>query len=251
MAFSGGVDSTLLLAAAKEVLGDRVICVTAVSSVVSRREKDNAVRLAGRLGVKQIICHPAVMKNSDFLKNTKDRCRICKQIIFSEIKHISKDHGIRDIAHGVNTDDFSDYRPGIEAAEEMGIHAPLVEAGIDKAMIRSLSKDMSLPNWDKPAMACLASRIPFHTPIQDSILQMIEKAEDVLDSAGFHSCRVRYHNDVARIEINQEDFEKIMDREIRNYISEKLKSLGFAYVSIDLEGYVQGSLNTSVLKPPV
>jgi uncharacterized protein len=250
VAFSGGVDSTLLLAAAKEVLGDRVIAVTAVSSVVSRKEKDNAASLANRLGVTQILCYPAIMDNGEFLKNTKDRCRICKQIIFSEIKRISEERGIKTIAHGVNTDDFHDYRPGIRAAEDMGIHAPLVEAGLDKETIRSLAKDMSLPNWDRPAMACLASRIPFHVPIRDSMIQMIERAESVLDSCGFHSCRVRYHGEVARIEIDREDFDKIMDRKTRDYIAGELKSLGFAYVAIDLQGYVPGSLNASALTPP-
>jgi len=145
----------------------------------------------------------------------------------------------------VNIDDFSDYRPGIKAAKEMGIHAPLAEAGFDKQMIRSLAKQMSLPNWDRPAMACLASRIPFHTPIHDRILRMIEKAEAVLLSSGFHSCRVRYHGDVARIEISKEEFGKIADLDTREYIAEQLKALGFLYVSIDLQGYVQGSLNLS------
>jgi len=250
VAFSGGVDSTLLLAAAKEVLGDSVIGVTAVSSIVSRKEKDNAAFLANRLGVKQILCYPAVMDNDEFLKNTNDRCRLCKQIIFSEIKRISEENGIRDIAHGVNTDDFNDYRPGIRAAEEMGIHAPLVEAGLDKETIRSLAKEMGLPNWDRPAMACLASRIPFNVPVHSSLLQMIEQSEAVLGSCGFHSCRVRYHGEIARIEIDQEDFDKIMDKKTRDYIVGELKSLGFTYVAIDLQGYVQGSLNVSAVPPP-
>jgi pyridinium-3,5-biscarboxylic acid mononucleotide sulfurtransferase len=250
VAFSGGVDSTLLLAAAKEVLKDRVMCVTAMSSLISEQEAKNAAAMAKQLGVNQIISHPAIMDNVEFLKNTRDRCRICKEIIFSDIQKISEKHDIKDIAHGVNIDDFSDYRPGIAAAKEMGIHAPLAEAGFDKQMIRSLAKEMSLSNWDRPAMACLASRIPFHTPIQVTLLRMIEKAEAVLLSSGFRSCRVRYHGEVARIEIAQEEFEKITNQDTRKYIAEQLKSIGFLYVAIDLQGYVQGSLNLSVERQP-
>jgi len=245
VAFSGGVDSTLLLAAAKEVLKDRIKCVTAISSVISEEEADNAAGIAKELDVEHILCYPPIMENHEFQENTRERCRICKQMIFSDIQKISEKFGIKDIAHGVNIDDFSDYRPGIKAAKEMGIHAPLAEAGFDKQMIRSLAKQMSLPNWDRPAMACLASRIPFHTPIHDRILRMIEKAEAVLLSSGFHSCRVRYHGDVARIEISKEEFGKIADQDTREYIAEQLKALGFLYVSIDLQGYVQGSLNLS------
>ncbi len=243
VAFSGGIDSTLLLAAAKEVLKDRMTCVTAISAVCSKWEADNAAALAKQLGVNHIISHSGIMADGEFLKNTKDRCRICKQIIFSDFRKISDKLGIKEIAHGVNIDDLNDYRPGIAAAKEMGIHAPLAEAGFDKQMIRTLAKQMSLPNWDKPAMACLATRIPFNTPINVNLLKMIEKAEAVLLASGFRICRVRHHGDVARVEIDQEEFEKIVDRDAREYITEQLKALGFLYVAIDLEGYVQGSLN--------
>lgn len=243
IAFSGGVDSTLLLAVAKEVLGDRVACVTAASAVHSERELKHASEIAAMLGVKRIVRKPDIMGSRRFLDNTEERCRICKQIMFADFRQAAVDIGIDEIAHGVNTDDLKDYRPGIAAATEMGIHAPLVDAGFDKQMVRALARHMQLPNWDKPAMACLATRIPFGTPVRSEILKKIQAAESVLLDSGFHTCRVRHHGDIARIEIDQDEFGRLAGPGLRERIASRLKALGYRYITVDIQGYVQGSLN--------
>jgi uncharacterized protein len=243
VAFSGGVDSTFLLAAAKEVLGDRLIAITAESPVHARRETREAAEIAESLGVRHIRVTSGELAVPDFIANPPHRCYICKQHVFGEVIRIAAEMGIRRVAHGVNLDDLGDFRPGLKAAEEMGVLTPLVEAGLNKADIRALSRRMQLPTWNKPSMACLASRIPYGRPITPEVLKMVEAAEDLLIGLGFGGCRVRYHGDVARIELAAADLRKVMSAPMRAKILEGLRAIGFKYIAVDLEGYVAGSLN--------
>lgn len=246
VAFSGGVDSTFLLAAAKEALGDRVTAVTADSPIHSRREIREALETAKALGVTHIVVPFAEMTDPGFIANPPDRCYTCKQLIFAEIIRIAASMGMERVAHGVNLDDLGDYRPGLKAAEEMGVVAPLADAGLTKADIRALSRRMELPTWNKPSMACLASRIPYGRPITPEVLKMVEAAEEILQGLGFSGCRVRHHGEVARIEMAAGDVNRAMRPAVRSQILKDLKDIGFAHVAVDLEGYVQGSLNRAL-----
>ena len=246
VAFSGGVDSTFLLAATQEALGDRVTAVTADSPIHSRREIREALETAKALGVKHIVVPFAEMTAPGFAANPPDRCYSCKQIIFSEIIRIAASMGVERVAHGVNLDDLGDYRPGLKAAEEMGVVAPLADAGLSKADIRVLSRRMGLATWNKPSMACLASRIPYGRPITPGVLKMVEAAEEILQGLGFSGCRVRHHGDVARIEMAARDVSRATRSAVRSQILKGLKDIGFTHVAVDLEGYVQGSLNRAL-----
>ena len=246
VAFSGGTDSTFLLASAQEVLQDRVLAVTAESPLHPRREKELAIALARKLGVQHILIEAQEMSLPAFRANPVDRCYICKRSLFEHLMQEAQALGITHIAHGANCDDLNDYRPGFKAAEEMGILAPLIEAHLSKAEIRRLSKAMGLETWDKPPMACLASRIPYHRPITPDALRRVEAAEMVLQDMGFNACRVRYHDDVARIEIAPEAFARLMEPGRREEIVAQLRRIGFRQIALDLEGYRQGSMNRGV-----
>ena len=243
VAFSGGVDSTFLLAAAREALGPRVVAATAVSDTYTRREKEEATVFTSALGIEHVLFQSHENAYPEFVSNSPHRCYYCKKALALELLEIAKAKGIAHIAHGANTDDLDDYRPGRKAAEEMGLLAPLVDAGLNKDEIRRLSKEMGLPTWDKPAMACLASRIPYGRPITAEKLLVIGEAEDFLAQSGFRQFRVRHHGSIARIEVEPRDFPLILDGELRERIVEKLKGLGFLHVALDLEGYVTGSMN--------
>jgi pyridinium-3,5-biscarboxylic acid mononucleotide sulfurtransferase len=246
VAFSGGVDSTFLLAASQEAIGDRVTAVTADSPIHSRREIREAIETAKALGVKHIVVPFAEMTVPGFAANPPDRCYTCKQLIFAEIIRMAGSMGVERVAHGVNLDDLGDYRPGLKAAEEMGVAAPLVEAGLNKADIRALSRRMGLPTWSKPSMACLASRIPYGRPITPEALKMVEAAEEILQGLGFSGCRVRHHGDVARIEMAARDVNRATRPAVRSQLLKGLQAIGFTHVAVDLEGYVQGSLNRAL-----
>ena len=243
VAFSGGVDSSFLLAVACQTVPGRVVAVTAESPVHPVREKEAAAEFVHRLGVEHLIVQSGEMKLRDFLVNSKDRCYICKRHMLAEIFSIASRIGIARVAHGANMDDFGDYRPGLKAAEEMGVAAPLVDAGMGKDDIRRFSREMNLNTWNKPSMACLASRIPYGTPITRSALNMVERAEDVILGLGFSTCRVRFHGRTARIEVDSRDMELLLKHEVRGKIVTQLKRIGFFHVAADLEGYVQGSMN--------
>jgi len=245
VAFSGGVDSTFLLQVANEVIEGNVVAVTARSSVHPERETEFTKKFAKSLGIKHIIIQSREMSRPDFVANTKDRCYVCKKLLAEDLLKLASEMGIKYVAHGANMDDMDDFRPGLKAAREMGIEAPLVDACMTKKDIRFLSKEMDLVTWDKPSMACLASRIPYGTPITDEALNKIDRAEQFVLSLGFISCRVRYHNEVARIEVSPGDFERLFDDKIRIAIISKFKDIGFLYISMDLEGYIQGSMNRS------
>jgi uncharacterized protein len=246
VAFSGGVDSAFLLAAARDVLGDGVTAITVDAPIHSRREVREAGEIARQLGVRHMVVALAEMTAPDFVANPPSRCYTCKKILFAEIARAAASCGVQRVAHGVNRDDLGDFRPGLRAAEEMGVVAPLVEAGLDKADIRALSRRMGLPTWNKPSMACLASRIPYGRPITRESLKMIEAAEEILQMLGFAGTRVRHHGDVARIELAARDVQKAMRRDTRSFISAKLKAIGFTHVSLDLDGYSSGSLNRAL-----
>jgi uncharacterized protein len=246
VAFSGGVDSSFLLAMAREALNADLIAVTAASPFHPERETRDARDFAATLGVEHLIIHLRIMLRTDVTANTKDRCYLCKKYLMEEILKIAGRRGILHVAHGANIDDLSDYRPGFVAAQEMGIKAPLVDAKLTKNDIRRLSKQINLLTWNKPAMACLASRIPYGTPITEKDLKMVDQAEQVLFGLGFIGCRVRKHGQVARIEVKTGDIERFIDQKTRSVITEKLRKIGFFHVAVDLEGYRQGSLNRAL-----
>lgn len=246
VAYSGGVDSTFLLKVAVGTLGKRnVLAVTARSETYPLSEYRDAKRFAKLLGARHITISTEELKIKNFKSNPVDRCYYCKDELFRKLKNIAKGLRFNFVADGANADDLKDVRYGMKAARELGVRSPLLEAGIGKGLIRKLSKEMGLATWDKPSFACLASRFPFKTKITKSALGKIDEAERFLRKLGFKQVRVRLHNDIARLEFYTDDFRKILDTALRNRITKKLKSLGFRYISLDLEGYRTGSMHTS------
>jgi pyridinium-3,5-biscarboxylic acid mononucleotide sulfurtransferase len=243
VAFSGGVDSAFLLAVAHEAIGDRVTAATADSITFPSRERQEAIEFAEMLGVKHIIFKSDEAAIPEFVANNANRCYFCKKSLSGELMKITADRGIEKIAFAANVDDLGDYRPGIEAAREMGIISPLIDAGLGKEEIRFLSKEMGLNTWDKPSMACLASRIPYGTSITVEMLRTVEAAEDFMFQLGFKQIRVRHHGPVARIEADIADLSRFFEDALRNQIVEKFKQLGFKHIALDLEGFISGSMN--------
>jgi uncharacterized protein len=248
VAFSGGVDSTFLLVMARKVIGLRVVAITAHSPLHPKRETAAAVSLAQSLGVRHILLPSSEMAMAEFTANPPDRCYICKKNVMGQVLEAAGRVGIGRVGHGVHQDDLSDYRPGLKAAVELGLAAPLLEAGLNQAGIRELSRRMKLPTWKKPSMACLASRIPYGNPITVQALGMVEAAEDFLRDSGLVHCRVRHHGAVARIEVARGGGARLLREPIRSRVLERLREIGFAHVAVDIEGYTTGSLNRSLLK---
>jgi uncharacterized protein len=251
VAFSGGVDSTFLLAVAREALGDKVLAVTAHSILYPQIEIEEAVAFAKSGGIEHVLLASEASHLPEFIANPPERCYFCKKYLFGQLKEIAAQRGIRSIAHAANMDDFEDFRPGWKAAVEMGAIAPLVDAGLTKEEIRFLSKEMGLGTWKKPSMACLASRVPYGEPITETKLRMIGEAEREIASHGFAQYRVRHHGPVARIELQASEMKRFMEPGIRDRVVARLKELGFLYVTLDLEGYVTGSMNRGVEMPKV
>ena len=243
VAFSGGVDSTFLLALAHQVLGERALAATASSATYPSREQEEAIEFTKKRGIKHLVFESDEVSLPGFSSNNPDRCYHCKKLLSRELRGIAKERGIRNIAIASNMDDLDDYRPGLKAAKEMGLIEPLVYARLTKEEIRFLSKEMGLPTWDKPAMACLASRIPYGEPITEEKLKMVEAAEAFLTENGFRQCRVRHHGFVARIEVANSRITKLMEKDLREKIVKKFKEIGFVHIALDLEGYITGSLN--------
>ena len=248
VAFSGGVDSTFLLKTAHEVLGDNALAVTAQSCFFPEREQNEAKIFCEKENIKHIFCKIDVLNIEPIAKNPANRCYLCKNEILNAIKQAVKPYNIKYIAEGTNSDDDVNERQGFQAVREHGIKSPLKEAELTKAEIRGLSKELGLPTWDKPAFACLASRIPYGEELTEKKLGMVEKAEQLLLNLGFAQFRVRIHGLIARIEILPEDFTKMIEPETAKKINEKLKQYGFAYVTLDLGGYRMGSMNEILTK---
>lgn len=246
VAFSGGVDSTFLLFSAYKVLGNRVLAVTARSVIHPPREAEEAAGFTGKYGLEHILFDSNELTIPEFAANTADRCYYCKKALCLKLNRIASERGIQAVAHGANWDDRGDYRPGMRAAEETGLIAPLAESGLTKDEIRYLSRSMGLEVWDKPSMACLASRIPYGRVITESNLKMVGQAEKVLADHDFRYFRVRHHDQIARIEVGGDEMERFDDPDLKRDIITRLKALGFLYVTLDLEGYVTGSLNRSL-----
>lgn len=243
VAFSGGVDSTLLLAAAKKCLGRRAVAFTAVSSIHPRGEKETAVELAHQLGVRHLLIETDELGDPAFRDNPVDRCYHCKKALFAEIRRQAERMGLGAVAHGANSDDVSDVRPGFRAARELGIEAPLIEAGMSKAEIRRLARQWGLPNWDRPAMACLATRIPYGTEIDPGALERIDRAETLIRRFGAVRCRVRHYGNMARIEVDERSITRLSAPQVRDKVVDGLRSLGYDHVCLDLEGYISGKMN--------
>ena len=248
IAFSGGVDSTLLLAVAKEVLGDKCIAITISSSLIPGAELKEAKAFCEKLGVKHFVLEVDELATPGFKENPPDRCYICKHGIFSKIIAKAQGEGVRYVCEGSNVDDEGDYRPGMRAIAELGVMSPLRTVRLTKDEIRALSRMYDLPTWKKPSYACLASRIPYGEIITREKLKMIEEAEQYLHELGFEQIRVRVHENLARLELTEEDFEKIYDKALRNQISAHLKKLGFSFVSVDLMPYKTGNMNSMLSK---
>ena len=246
--FSGGVDSSFLLACAHEVLGDQVIAVTGSDASVPAREIKEAEAFCQERGIRHIICPLNPFENEEYRHNAADRCYFCKRGIFTEIKKIAAANGIAYAAEGSNMDDLGDYRPGLKAVDELGVKSPLREAGLYKDEIRQISKAMGLPTWDKPAYACLASRFVYGEEITEEKLKMIDRAEQVLIDRGFLKERVRLHGNLARIEVPPEDIARLAADGLREEIYGEFKKIGFLFVTLDLKGYKTGSMNATLEK---
>jgi len=248
VAFSGGVDSTFLVKVAQDELGDRVLAAIASSPSYPKKETDGAVALAEEMNIRYKVILSKEMENPNYVSNPPDRCYYCKTELFSDFKRIAEEEGIPHVLDGSNHDDLGDYRPGLVACEELGVRSPLKEAGLGKEEIRALSNQMGLPTWDKPSMACLASRFPYETEINAASLNQVAQAEEYLRSLGFHQLRVRHHGQVARIEVEAQDVHKLAEPALRGKIVENIKALGYFYVTLDLAGYRSGSMNEPLVK---
>ena len=246
--FSGGVDSSLLLIVAHNVLGDKAIAITGADASIPERELNEAKMFCEERGIKQIICTVDPLKIEGFRKNSPDRCYFCKYGIFTEIKKLAEENGIKYAAEGSNMDDLGDYRPGLRAVEELSVKSPLREAGLTKSEIREISKAMGLPTWSKPAYACLASRFVYGEEITEEKLHMIDMAEQFLIEHGFYEERVRMHGNIARIEVPAKDIPRLASDEIREEVYKRFKEIGFLFVTLDMRGYKLGSMNETIKK---
>jgi uncharacterized protein len=246
VAFSGGVDSTFLLKVCVDVLGDKVLGVTARSETYPARELNEARKLAQQMGVRHIIITSEELDVPGFADNPPNRCFLCKHELFSKIKDIANDQGLQWVFDGSNADDQDDFRPGRMAARKLDVRSPMEEAGLTKADIRSLSRMLELPTWNKPAFACLSSRFPYHTQITRPALQQVEKAETVLWNLGMRQFRVRHHDTIARIELGEKEMQKFWEDKLSAKIVSQFKSIGYQYVTLDLQGYRTGSMNETL-----
>ncbi len=242
VAYSGGTDSTLLLKVAYDVLGrERVVALTAVSPSQPAVEREEACNLAREIGVRHVLIETHEMEDAHYIENTPERCYFCKRVILESLTRYAQREGFAVVVDGANADDLHDHRPGTRAAREWGVRSPLQEIGLSKSEIRTIARTLGLPNWDKPSAACLASRVPYGTPITVELLQRIEQAEAFLRQIGVRQLRVRHHGVLARIEVEPNDFLMIMDH--RTEIIQRLQSLGYIYVTLDLAGFRSGSMN--------
>lgn len=243
IAYSGGVDSTFLLKVAHDVLGDKVVAVTAKSSTYPEREFNEAKKYIEQFGAKHIVIVSEELEIEGFAKNPVNRCYFCKKELFTKVGQVAKENGLNYVLDGSNFDDIGDYRPGMKAARELEVVSPLKKAELTKNDIRELSKRLNIPTWNKPSFACLSSRFPYGNEITVGKLSQVEKAEQYLLDMGFRQLRVRHHGDIARIEVAPQDREKFFSLEIMDKIGQEFKKFGFKYVTLDMLGYRTGSMN--------
>ena len=246
IAYSGGTDSAYLAWAAHRVLGDKAVAVTADSASIPESHKRDAETFAKQFGIRHEYIDTYEFENPDYVKNDSNRCFHCKDELFSRLDQVCAERGVRNVIYGVNTDDLGDFRPGQRAAKNHQVKAPLVDAGLSKAEIRELSRMAGLPTWDRPASACLSSRVPYGTAVTKETIKIVEQGEEELKALGFRQFRVRFHDKLVRIEVAPEELEKALSRQMFAKMTAIFKPLGFHYVTIDLEGYRQGSMNEAL-----
>ena len=243
VAFSGGVDSTFLGWAAKEAVGERALLVTADSETYPSSELGEARRLAALIGLPHTVVQTRELDNTDYARNAPDRCFFCKDALFTRLEAIGREHGGLPIVYGALMDDLGDHRPGMEAARQKGVRAPLIEAELWKEEVRVLSREAGLPTWDKPSFACLSSRFQYGDPITAEKLRRVDEAEAFLRTLGFSQFRVRHHDRLARIELSLPEMERLWQAGLREVILTRFRALGYAYVTLDLQGFRSGSAN--------
>lgn len=249
VAFSGGVDSSLVLKVAHDTLGERVLALTTTSPTMPQRDRDDAIAMARSLGVRHLVIESNELEIAGYAQNPVNRCYLCKHNLFAVCEEQARQLGIETILDGLNLDDLRDYRPGIKAAAEKRIRHPLVEAELTKSEVRELSRWLGLPTWDRPASPCLASRFPYGMEITLEGLRRVERSEQVLHALGFKVVRVRNHGDIARVELEPTDFARILDDAIRHTVDRQLREIGFRFVTVDLRGFRSGSLNEGIKAP--
>ena len=246
VAFSGGVDSTLLAKVSFDLLGEHAVAVTAVSDSLAESERDETVRLAKLIGIRHVLAESKELEDERYRANTPMRCYWCKNELATLLTAYARKHGYNAILDGNNLDDTHDVRPGRKAMKEAGFRSPLIEAEMTKADVRAVSRELALPTWDKPSMACLSSRVPYGTQVTAPVLKKVERAEALLRGLGLRQVRVRYHGSLARIEVEPAEFERVLVS--REEIAEGLKEIGFTHTALDLSGYRTGSMNEALKK---
>ena len=246
VAYSGGVDSTFLLRVAHDVLGDRAAAITALSPSFAISERDDAEKFAREMGARHLFVETNELDREGYRENSSERCYFCKAELFEKLVPIAQRESLAWVAYGEIADDAADHRPGARAARESRIRAPLAEAELTKLEIRRLSREMGLATWDKPSIACLSSRIPYGQEVTPEKLSTIEKAEEILRRAGLRQIRVRHHESIARIETDEAGVRRLLEPELRDHVAKELRKLGYAYVTLDLQGYRTGSLNEAL-----
>lgn len=249
VAFSGGVDSTFVLKAAHDTIGDRVLALTTTSPTMPEQDRDTALKMAAQIGARHLVVESNELEIPGYARNPLDRCYLCKSNLFTVCEAKAAELGIDEIVDGLNLDDLHDYRPGMKAASEKHVRHPLVEAELSKAEIRELSRAMELETWDRPASPCLSSRFPYGTEITPEGLRKVAAGEDLLRALGFRVARVRYHGEVARLELEQAEIARIFEPQIREMVDREFKKIGFRFVAIDLRGFRSGSLNEGIAVP--
>jgi uncharacterized protein len=247
LAYSGGVDSAFLMKAMK-LSGIRFLAVTAFSETMPEKDLNHAISFAKKTDAEHLVIHTDEFSNESFLSNPPDRCFFCKEELFKKLRGITEERGFRHLFDGTNTDDLNDYRPGMKAAALYGVRSPLAENGFSKNDIRKMSRELGLSTWDRPSSPCLSSRFPYGRRITLSGLKQVEQAEEFLRGFGLQELRVRNHGDLARIEVSGKDMNFLLEPENRKKITAALKAMGFSFVSLDLEGYISGSMNRTIEK---
>ena len=245
--YSGGVDSTLLLKVAVDLLGSKAVAMIGRSETYPTREFEEAVGLAAKMGARYLVVNTEETDEIKFLENPPDRCYFCKTELFGKLDDLARTEGLAWLADGTITDDTSDFRPGMRASSEKNVRSPLLEAGLSKTEVREISKHLGLPTWDKPAFACLSSRFPYGVGITRENLVKVDNAETLLHDLGFRFFRIRFHDErTARIEVGQDELHRFLDDDLRNRVVSHLKQFGFTYVTLDLQGYRTGSMNEAL-----